>query len=506
MRIQASIKNSISGLLIQTITIFISLLAQSIFIKYLGIEYAGVSSVLNNVISMLRIAELGVGTAIVFSLYEPIATKDIEKIKSLMDLYRRTYRIIGFVITVIGLALIPFLKYFFKDITVEINMLFVYLLYLGDTVSSYFFTYQRSLLYADQKNYVNAIIDFVFLVIMNVAQIICIILTQNFYYFLIIRVATHIINYIYIVAVVTKRYPYIKDKNIKPLSVADKTPIVTNIKGLIFHKVGSFLVLGTDNLIVSSMINVASAGIFNNYKLISKSLQKIGGIVMSATTASFGNLLVSEPKRSYEVFKRLYYINFVMASVFTTCYMVAVQSFMKFFAGPKNLFAFSVVIVLSFDLFIHMMRSSVGVGKEAAGIYYNDRYVPLWESAVNLVASVVLVKIIGVSGVVLGTILSTLVSVFISVPYLTYKYVFKQNLHKYYLTFLWYFAITLLSCFITYYITQMIVIENYFLHFLVSGCIGLGISSVCIFLFTCHSEEYRYVKNLGWKLIKSRRK
>lgn len=504
MRMQASIKNSISGLLIQTITILIGLVSQSIFINYLGIEYVGVSSVLTNVVSMLSIAELGIGSAIVFSLYEPIANKNIEKIKSLMDLYRKTYRIIGIIIAIVGLCIMPFLKYFFKDLTVDINLLFVYLLYLGDTVFSYFFTYQRSLLYADQKNYINTIINFVFLLVMNIGQIICIILTRNFYYYLIIRVTVHLISYLYIVAIVTKRYPYIKDKNIKPLSKEDKTQIIRNIKGLIFHKIGGFVVLGTDNLIVSSMINVASAGIFNNYKLISKSLQSVSGIVMSATTASFGNLLVSEPERSYEVFKKLYYINFIMAAVFSTCYIAAVQSFMKFFAGAENLFTIYVVFALSLDLFMQMMRSSVVVVKEAAGIYYIDRYVPIWESIVNLVASIVLVKIIGVSGVLIGTIISTFVSVFISVPYLTYKYVYKQPLHKYYVTYLWYFSITLFSCFITYQISNFILIDNYFLHFILAGLLGLCVSILIIFIFTCHSEEYKYVKNLFKRVLKNR--
>jgi O-antigen/teichoic acid export membrane protein len=505
MRIQASIKNSLSGILMQGVTILIGLVSQSIFIKYLGIEYAGVSSVLSNIISMLSIAELGVGSAIVFSLYEPIAKNNVEKIKSLMELYRKTYEIIGIVIAVIGIGLIPFLKYFFKDITVDINLILVFSLYLGDTVSSYFFTYKRSLLYADQKDYINKLIDFLFLIIMNIAQIACIILTKNYYYYLIIRVLVHLVSYIFIVFVVNKRYPYILEKNIKKLSTEEKAPIITNIKGLIFHKIGGFLVLSTDNIIVSSLINVATAGIFNNYKLISLSLQRINGIVMTATTASFGNLIASEPERSFDIFKKIYYINFVIAAIFTTCYMCAVQPFMKFFAGPENIFSISVVFVLSIDLFTNIMRGSAKVGRNAAGIYYNDRYVPLWESAVNLIVSIVLVKMIGVAGVVLGTIISLSVSVFISTPYLTYKYIYHQPLHKYYVTYLWYSGITILSSFIAFKLSTYITIENYFVHFLASGFLGCIVSVICILIFTCHSNEFKYASSLIIKLMSARK-
>ncbi|MCH3918398.1 MAG: hypothetical protein LKE40_13255 [Spirochaetia bacterium] len=504
MRIQASLKNSAVGLLMQSATILIGLVSQSIFIKYLGIEYAGVSSVLNNIISMLSIAELGIGTAIVFSLYEPLANNNKEKLKSLMHLYKTAYQTVGIIIAIVGIFLLPFLKFFFKDITIDINLKFIYFLYLGDTVISYFFTYKRSLLYADQKNYVNGIIDFLFLVLMNVLQIVCIVTTRNYYYYVIIRVIVHLSEYLFIVAVVNRRYPFIKDKHIQALGKAEKTPIIVNIKALFFHKIGRFLVLSTDNLIVSSMINVATAGIFNNYKLISKSLQNVAGIVIGATTASFGNLLVDQPERSYEVFRKIYYVNFIIAIVFTTCYACAVQPFMKFFAGSKNLFSMNVVLIMSLELYIHLMRNSIGVGRDAAGIYHNDRFVPLWESAVNLISSIALVKVLGVSGVVLGTIISTLVSVFISVPYLTYKYIYHKPLYNYYLLYCRYFLIMVFSLGLSLFVTKNITIGNYFLHFVVNGSIGLGISFLSILLFTSHSEEYRYVIKL-LKTIKEKK-
>lgn len=502
MRTQKSIKNSMSGLLIQTTKIIIGLISQSIFIKILGIEYAGITGVLNNIISMLSIAELGVGTAIVFSLYEPLSNKNTEKIKSIMNLYRKTYYFIGIIIAIIGISLLPFLKYFFKDITVNINLRFIYLLYLGDTVFSYFFTYQRSLLYADQKNYINSLIDFAFLLIMNILQITCIITTRNFYYYLIIRIIVHIISYIYILSVINKKYPFIRDKKIIPLSTNDKTSIIKNIKGLFYHKIGGFIVLSTDNLIISSMINIVSAGIFYNYKLISQNLKSISGIIFKATTASFGNLLISEPERGYVVFNKLFYLNFIIATVFTTGYTVAVQSFMKLFAGTTNLFPISVVFVLSMDLYLQIMRNSIGIAKEAAGIFYKDRYVPLWESLVNLVSSIIFVKAFGVAGVMFGTILSTLVSVFISVPYLTYKYVYKKPLYKYYIYYLYYFSLALSSCSIAYYLSTYIQFSNYLLNFFISGFISILVSISIIIIFTNKSKEYKYFKNLFWRVKK----
>ena len=501
MRLVSSIRNAYSSLLLQIAAILLGLLSQAVFIRYLGIQYAGVSGVLSNIISMLSLAELGVGTAMVYSLYEPLAKGNVEKVKSLMGLYRRVYQIIGIVIGCSGLLILPFTSYFFKNLTVDVNLNLVFLFYLLNTVISYFYTYKRSLLYADQKDYLNKFISFGSLAIMNILQISTLMVFKNYYIYLAIRIIVMIGENVFVSHIVNKKYPFLRCKTVQPIEKEEKGRIVSNIKALFFHKIGGFVVLGTGNLIVSSLISVTAAGIFGTYQLLTKNLMGIGSVIIDSVTASFGNLLALEREKSYTVFNKLFYFNFALATITGCCLLTCLHPFMQLFAGPNNVFAFSVELIIVVEYYIHSMRVSIGVGKNAAGLYRPDRFVPLWESFVNLAASLLLVRLLGVAGVILGMILSTLLSVFISVPYLTFRYVYQKPLILYYKMYLYYFIIALICGITSFGICYISAIPNYFLEFVKNGVLSVMTSGLLIFFITHRREEFKYFIVIFWKLL-----
>jgi O-antigen/teichoic acid export membrane protein len=160
---------------VSSVVFFLKLVMQFVvrtyFIRVLGVTYLGINGLFSNVLSLLSLAELGVGTSIVYSMYKPIANNDQSEIQALMILYKKAYHYIGAAVAIIGLALVPFLHFFSSDLSAKEGFIWYYLLFLGNSVLSYFFTYKRSLLIANQKSYLVNINDFIFLFISNIFQI-----------------------------------------------------------------------------------------------------------------------------------------------------------------------------------------------------------------------------------------------------------------------------------------------------------------------------------------------
>ena len=263
-----SFRNMITAVSSNVLTIAVGLIAQAIFIKILGSEYLGLNGLFSNVISMLGIVELGIGSAIIYNMYKPIAEDNHEKIKSLMQFYKKSYRIIILIISIIGLLIIPFIKYIvdIESVTVHVNIYLVYILFLLGTVCSYILSYKRSMLYADQKEYITNIIHIGYTVIVNTLQLVFLYLTHDYYLYLIIKVIMCLVENIVISSYVNRRYSYLKDEIVTKLDSKTEKDIFKKIKALFFHKIGTFIVSGTDNIIISKYFLTC---IFSSSKFLS---------------------------------------------------------------------------------------------------------------------------------------------------------------------------------------------------------------------------------------------
>ena len=307
MRLINSIKNVGAAMTSYILAMLIGIVAQSILVRYLGIEYTGLNGLFSNIVSMLSIAELGIGSAVVYHLYRPIAEKDTEKIKSLMGFYKKAYRFIAVVIGIVGICIIPFLNIIVGETTISSKEIYVIFgLFLFDTVCSYLLTYKRSLLYADQKNYVINLIHILYTVFLNAVQIYIIITMRNFILYLIVKVIFRILENLIITIYTNKKYPYILEKNIEKLDNDIFKDIMKKVKALLYHKVGGYLIDGTDNVIISMFLGISSVGIITNYKVILNAMSSLISQIFNAITASVGNLLVSESKEKvYDTYKKL---------------------------------------------------------------------------------------------------------------------------------------------------------------------------------------------------------
>ncbi|MBD7916459.1 hypothetical protein H9660_15045, partial [Clostridium sp. Sa3CUN1] len=444
MRSRAAIKNTIYSLMSYSIIVLIGFIAQRVFLNILGKEYLGIHSLFSNVVTMLAIVELGFGSAVITNLYRPVALNDYKLINNLLSFYKKVYRFMASIVFILGILIMPFIDKIVGETLLNINFKFIFLFYLIDTVSSYLLSYKRSIIYAYQKAYIINIVHTIMIILMNILQVVILIYTSNFYLYLIIKVLCRIGENIIINSIVNKNYSFLDDNSKDNLPSEIKDDILKKVKGLIFHKIGTFVVCGTDNIIISMLpgLGIVWVGLYSNYLLIINQLSSIISQIFSSLTASVGNLVIEEDsKKSYKIFKCILLINsFIYTYAAISMFFIS-KPFIKLWIGEEYLFKDYVVLALVINFYLNGMRNSYALFKDASGIFYEDRMVPIIESIVNLFISLIAGYFFGIIGVFIGTICSNLVLFLYSFPKYVYKRIFERNMKEYFKELGYYFGL-----------------------------------------------------------------
>lgn len=311
MRIQNSLKNILFGLSGQIISIGMGFVVRTVFIFTLGIEYLGVDGLFTSILLMFSLANLGFDTAIIYSLYRPLAEKDIYKIQALMNLYQKAYRLIGVVVLLIGLSLLPFLDHLVNADTTIKDINIIYLLFLISSVSSYYFVYKQSIIIADQSNYIISKIHTLFIIISNALQIVLLIIISDYIVVLVAQLTLKVIENVYIANKANKLYPFLKEKNNAKLSKTDRREFFENLYSLLLYKISGVVINATDNIVISKFIGVIWVGVYSNYLLILNTLNTLLGYLFYSITASVGNLNVKEnADKKYFIFRVINFLIF----------------------------------------------------------------------------------------------------------------------------------------------------------------------------------------------------
>ena len=494
-----SIKNGLSTIFLYISTTLIGFIFQKIFLEKLGAEYNGIKGLFSNILYMLSIAELGFGSAIVYHLYKPMAEKNIKEIKSLVKYYRKIYHLIAIIIAVIGILLLPIIPRIVGEVSIPENIRVLFFLYLLSTVFSYLLTYKRSVLYADQKNYITSLINTIFVILKNIVQILSLYLTNSFVSYLIIQLIFTILENICINVVVNIKYKYIKDlKDSEPISVELKNDIKRKVKGLLFHKIGGFIVLGTDNIIISMTkgLGVIAVGMYANYNMIISQVKSLFGNVIVSLTASVGNLLIEKDKtKARNIYKSILLLNswiFCFCSISIYC---MIEPFVTLWIGEKYILSKFVLIVLTINLYIQGLRYTSSMFKDASGIFYEDRFIPLIESSVNIVASIVFANIFGLAGVFLGTITSTMVLLLYSYPKFVFTGVLEGTYKEYYKLHIFHTSISAIIWLITAFISSKIDYSNQLIKLFINGIMCVLVPNILYLLVALKMPEFDIYKN-----------
>lgn len=496
------IKNVTGSFLSSFITILVGLVAQKLFLSILGTEYLGLNGLFNNILSMLCVVELGIGTAIIYNLYKPIVENNIEQIKSLMLFYKKAYNLIAIVIFILGLLLIPGLKYIIGEVSINVNIPLVYFLFLLNVVASYILSYKRSILYASKKNYIVNIVHILYLVVANTSQLSMLYLTKNYYLYLIIRIIMTLMENVVISLIVKKRFTYLNLNQAKPIDKETKDGIFKKVKALLFHKIGGFIVLGTDNIIISKYLGIVIVGLYSNYYLIMNSAIILFSQIITSLTPSIGHLLVkNDTESNYRTFKKIRFMTFWIDTFVSISILIIMQSFICIWLGKEYLLTNIVLFILVFNFFQSLFKNSFGVFKDAAGIYYEDRYVPLLESLINIIVSIVLCKCIGLPGVFIGTIVSSLVHWVYTFPVVLFKRLFNRSYKEYVIDTILYFLLFIVIASLTYFIAYNINVSNMWIKFFINVGLCITIPNILLFIIFYKTGNFKYFLSIIKEII-----
>lgn len=497
-------RNAAFGVVLKIVAIIFPFVIRTVMLYVMGSEYVGLNSLFTSILSFLSLAELGVGQALVYSMYKPIAVNDIKTVSALLNLYKKLYRLIGTIILIVGVAITPFLSRLVKgSCPNEINLYILYGIYLFNTVVSYWlFGYKQSLLIANQRSDIISKRSLIIQTTMYVAQIIVLFASKNYYlYIVLLPVFTVIINIVNSI-IVDRMYPEIKCIGRVEKVVEDS--IKKKVIALFGTKANSVVMHALDNVIISAFLGLTMVAKYGNYYYIMNSIIGIMTILYSSITAGLGNTLVIDSKKKvYKDFKALTFMNAWIVAFCTTSLLCLYQPFMKLWVGTELLLDIKVVLLLVVYFYIYQIRRIVLTYKDAGGIWWEDRFRPYIMMITNLVGNVILVQTIGLYGV----ILSTIIAMCVSWPwenYTLFKHIFRMPLTEYYFTLLKHIAMTVVCCGITWFLCSAFMDGVFGLLQRAMMCVL--VPNILYMMIFHKTEEFSYVqikvKSLFGKRIK----
>lgn len=449
-----SIINMIASIGGYALNILLSFICRIFFVRQLGSEYLGINGLFSNILSMLSLAELGVGTAMIYALYKPVAQNNYPKIAAYMRIYGVAYKVIGCVIAVFGVALIPFLDILIKNPpNISENITVLYLIFLFSTVSSYFFSYRGAIFTANQKNYVMLAISYIVVIIQNIAQIIALLIFRSFMLYLILQVAFVLLSNMIISVKAARDYPYIENKNADKLSKDEVWALIKNIKALTVTKLSGILVNNTDNIVITYFNGLIATGVVSNYSLLTSTINSLANQVFTSMSSSVGNLnAVADEKHKYEIFKALNLVNFWLYGWAAIGIIMLSDDIVELFFGKSYVMGIEISIILAVNFYMLGMQSVVGMYKSTMGLFRYGQYILLITASFNLIGDVILGQRYGVFGIFLATAIARALTNTWYEPLVIFKHGFHKKITPYFLRYSMYLLLLTITCSFCYFL------------------------------------------------------
>ena len=485
------------GFLNRMLDILFPFIINTVVIKTLGVEYLGLNSLFASILQVLSLAELGVGAALVFSMYEPIANNDTKKVCCLLALYRNIYLTIGSVILILGLICVPFLpKLISGDVPNGINVYILFIISLANTSISYFlFSYRTSLLQASQRIDIKDKISMATNFVLNISKILILVLIGNYYLFCIVVPVFTIINNIIVWIVTKKKYP--QYKCIGKIDKEEKNEIKKRVLGLFINRVCDVVCNSFDSIVLSGFLGLVILGKYNNYYYVMNALMALMGILIAAAVPSIGNSIAKESQeKNYRDFSTLQFGYSWLTGWVSICLLCLYQPFIELWIGKEMLMEMRVVALFCIYLYVVKTSEIFMSYRQAAGIWSNDKIRPIIEAVLNLILNILLVKTVGVEGVMLSTILTLGLIHIVWGSYYLFKEYFTQYKHSdYLLRLLYYTLITVLSAFATYFVCTLINFEG-IICLIIRGIICIIVPNVIFFATYFWRPEFKQLIDL----------
>lgn len=502
MRTRKSIINASINIVSMILIFFPNLIVRKLFLESLGADMLGLTSLYSNIIGWLSIAELGIGSAIIYSLYKPFSNNEYNIIRSYINYYKNIYRIVGIIILILGIIISIFIEVFVKG---DINLYlarFGLILYLVNTFISYIFSHKICLLNLSQQYYKITIGTTISKLIIMIIQSIILTLYPNFIIYLLIQVVINLLYFIIINLYINKQYSWINEGK-EQLQEQEKKELLKNIKAMFMHKIGSLIVFSTDNLIISKFIGLTELAKYTNYNTVIIAFQSLISAGLNGITASIGNLIAQDDKhKCYNIHKNIFFINFWMSSFIVISLYNTLNQFIVLWVGKESLINIDTLSIILVNLYFSCMRGPVEQFQSGSGKFYEDRYAPICEAIINLLSSLILVKYIGLSGVFIGTLISNLTVIFWTKPLVVYKYVFNKSIIDYFKMYFKYIIISIIPLTLTSIFTYNIKFNYTIYSFIINCIINIIVINLVYLIIFFKTEEFKYFSDITLNIIK----
>lgn len=493
-RAKKSAQNMITGFLYQALTLVLSFVSRTVFVQALGTEYLGLNGIFTDVLSLLAMADLGFGTAMAYSFYKPLAEHDEYRIASLIHFYKRVYNVIAIVVTVCGLACVPFLRYLVKTEQEIPNLEIYYLFSLANVVLSYLFVYKTTLMTADQKDYKLVRIRMWTTTLKTVAQIVILIVAKNYIAYLAIGLATQLLNNFVASKKTERDYPYIMDKNkIGKVDKEVEQSIFSNMKSVFLYKLSTTLFSATDNIIISVIVGTAMVGLYSNYLMLSNKLLLVEQIVFSALTASIGNVIAKDkPEKRLQIFQAMQSASFIFCGIITTGFGVMANDVITVWFSRDFALSSLTVIAITLNTYFSCVLQPLWIYRDATGLYMKTKYVMLIAAILNVVLSIVLGNIMGVAGIIFASAIARVSTYFWYEPKLLFKEYFNSSALGYYKSILINVLLVAGSIALITAITSNLKVDSW--SMIILKMLITGILAVVIFMIAyCRTEGFQII-------------
>lgn len=500
------VKNIKSTIVMYITNYILKFVQRSVFISSLPITYLGLNGLFNDILMVLSITEMGVGSAIAYSLYKPLSTNNISELKAIMALFKKVYHLIGCSIFFIGISITPFIGLIVKDKSIQ-NMEYFFLIILFTNAIGYFYSYKWVLLTADRKGYIFNYYHTIFLITSSIFQIVLLELFKSYWLFLLITFITRVVENYYITKKINSMYPFIMERNASKISAEIKKTIIKNIKALLLNKLSVMINNSSFSILASKYIGLSIVGLYSNYYLIISAITIFCAKIFKSLTAIIGNFMITSKYDSkLKVFNFLFYIAAWIGTVIFSILYIGLNDLINIWLGNNMLMPEKFVVLLLLVFYVNFMQNVVTLFKESAGLYWEDRYRAVIEVVLNIIFAIYLVQQYGVYGILGANLISKLLASFWIEPYILLNRILKMPIKTYFFSYFKYTIIIFSVMGLNSQIVQLLFGEITWFVLLLKVSLCFIVSNLIWLVLFRHSAEMCYLKQIlynkfRWKYL-----
>lgn len=493
-RVKNSARNIFWGMAYKLIAVVLPFFSRTIIIRWIGIEYAGISSLFTSIISILSLTELGFNTAILYSMYKTVAVGDTDKTNALLNFYKKAYRVVAFLVLAIGSLLCIKIDLFISgDIPSDINIYAIYIIFLLTSASSYsFFAYTAVLLLAHQREDISHRINIIVSLCREVIQLALLIIFRNYYFYISVALVASIVHNLVSFFVVRKKYPVYKAKGI--LTKDEKRSLRKSVSGLMIGKMSVVSRNSFDSIVISSFLGIIATAIYNNYYYIMFSVFGLIYYFCSGLRTSVGNKIATDsPNNNYEDMMKFSLGFFVIACFCSAIMLSLFQPFMILWVGEEYTAEWTLPVLMVVYFFLYCSTGIISQYWEGSGLFWENKTRYIIEAAANLGLNILLGFYFGLNGIILATIITMFLSSNIWGPIILFKHYFQGcSLGKYLFNQLYYSLIVFGVCLMSFSISERLLVSG-FIGLVYRVAISVSISAFLIPVMLFWTKEFNQI-------------